>query len=127
MSEKARDDAGQYSSKVTDQDILKVFDFETSSEEPMLKTSEIVNGLVEHFDIHVSGETVRRRLEKMQEEGLVASKQFGARAVGWTALVAPALSKEIEQSIEQTPDYADVADDELTTHEELKEDLGIDG
>jgi len=64
MSEKARDDTGQYSSKVTDQDILKVFDYQTSAEEPMLKASEIVNGLSEHFDIHVSGETVRRRLQK---------------------------------------------------------------
>jgi phenylalanyl-tRNA synthetase beta subunit len=95
MSDRTRDSSGQYSGKVTEQDILKAFDYETDPTEPMLKVSEIVTSLREHFGIDVSGETVRRHLRSMEESGDVASKEFGARAVGWTALVAPSVSPDI--------------------------------
>lgn len=87
MGEKVRDGRGKYSSKVTRKDILNVFDRECSRAEPMLKTSEIVDALRDHFQIDVSGETVRRHLKQMEGDEEVASKKFGARAKGWTSLV----------------------------------------
>jgi hypothetical protein len=116
MSENARDTGGRFSKKLTEQDLLKVFDYETNNEEPMLTASEIVTGLHEHFDIDVSGETVRRRLESMEEEGTVSSKRFGARAVGWTALVAPRLDPDVAAEADE---LADADRDEYTALEDL--------
>ena len=104
MSERVRDDHGKYDEKVTEQDILKAFDYEQSATEPMLKASEIRDALATHFGISVSGETVRRRLEEMEAKDMVASKQFGARAVGWTALVGPELRTDVREEVEAARD-----------------------
>jgi len=121
MAGRVHDDSGDYKTKLTEQDVLKAFDYETSPEEPMLKVSEINSALEDHFEIDVSGETVRRRLSEMEEDGLVASKQFGARAVGWTALVGPRLSDEVHEASDRS-----LEDEDTTPLEEVADDLGVD-
>lgn len=122
MSGKTRDSGGKYSGKVSEQDILKAFDFECSAAEPMLKTSEIVAALDEHFSIEVSGETVRRHLKQMESDGLVASKQFGARATGWTALVGPRLSDEVTAESDRILRETE----EWTSLDAVADDVGVD-
>ncbi|QLH83234.1 winged-helix domain-containing protein [Halosimplex pelagicum] len=116
MSENARDTGGRYSRKLTEQDLLKVFDYETDAEEPMLAASEIVDALYDRFDIDVSDETVRRRLRSMEDDGTVSSKRFGARAVGWTALVAPRLDPDVAADADE---LADADRDEYTALNDL--------
>lgn len=120
MSDRTRDSAGQYSGKVTEQDILKVFDYQTDAAEPMLKVSEIVDSLRDDFGIDVSGETVRRHLRSMEESGDVASKKFGARAVGWTALVGPRLAEDVAAEADRA------RDEETTSLDAVAEDVGVD-
>jgi len=95
MSNRARNDSGKYTDKLTEQDVLKAFDYETTPEEPMLTATEITDALAEHFDIEVSSQTVRRWLGEMESDGKVVSKKFGASAVGWTALVGPRLADDV--------------------------------
>ena len=64
MSNRARNNSGTYTDKLTEQDVLKAFDYETTAEAPMLTASEITDAVAEHFDIEVSSETVRRRLRE---------------------------------------------------------------
>jgi hypothetical protein len=116
VTENARDTDGRFSRKLTEQDLLKVFDYETDAEEPMLTASEIVTALREHFDINVSDETVRRRLESMEAEGMVSSKRFGARAVGWAALVAPRIDPDVAADADE---LADADRDEYTALDDL--------
>ncbi|QSW98233.1 winged-helix domain-containing protein [Haloterrigena alkaliphila] len=91
-----RDDAGRFEETVTEQDILKVFDYE---DDPVLTTTEVADGL-RRFGKSITSEGVRRRLEGMTEEGLVSRKKFGARAVGWWAEVAPELDAETVDRVE---------------------------
>jgi predicted ArsR family transcriptional regulator len=120
MSNRVRDDTGEYTGKLTEQDLLKAFDYETTAEEPMLKVSELVAALETHFDIEVSGQTVRRHLQQMEDDGQVASKQFGASAVGWTALVGPRLAEDVRADAE------DARLEDAVSLEEVAEDVGID-
>jgi DNA-binding Lrp family transcriptional regulator len=103
--------------ELTEQDVLKAFDYETSAAEPMLTTSEITDALAGHFDIEVSSETVRRRLGEMESDGLVASKECDASAVGWTALVGPRLSDDVLADIEATE--GELERGETRSHDEL--------
>ena len=80
-----RDEGGRFAEKITSQDILKAFD---ASDEPVLSATEIAE------EFGVTRQTITRRLNEMAEEGLVESKQMGARSVAWWATVAPALSPE---------------------------------
>ena len=97
MSEnQPRDEGGEFGEKVTEQDILKVFD---ATEDPFLTTSEIAEQLP------VSRQAVHHRLEQMREKGLVDKKKTGARGAGWWATVAPRLDPEVA-------DHADSADRE---------------
>ena len=89
--EQDRNEKGQFGSKMTDQDVLKAFDY---AEDPMVTAREVRDLLDEEFGIIVTKEAVRNRLQQLEAEGTVRSKQFGARAVGWQALVAPRLSEE---------------------------------
>jgi repressor of nif and glnA expression len=82
-----RDDTGRFTETVTEQDILKVFDYD---DDPALSAGEIADGL-RRFGKQLTREGVRQRLEQMHENGLVSRKKFGARAVGWWAEVAPEL------------------------------------
>ncbi|WP_420182866.1 helix-turn-helix domain-containing protein (plasmid) [Haloarcula sp. KBTZ06] len=117
MSERVHDDDGTFGSKLTEQDVLKAFDYETGPKEPMLTTSEITDALAKHFDIEVSSETVRRRLGEMESDGKVVSKKFGARAKGWAALVAPELSDSVKADIEATE--GELERGETVSHDEL--------
>lgn len=91
-----RDDAGRFEETVTEQEMLKVFDYE---DDPVLTASEVADGL-RRFGKHMTPEGVRNRLEGMAEEGLVSRKKLGARAVGWWAEVAPALDAETAETVD---------------------------
>ena len=117
MNNRARNDSGKYTDKLTEQDVLKTFDYEVAPEAPMLTVGEVRDALGEHFDIEVSGETVRRRLGQMEEQELVASKTFGASAKGWSALVGPQLSDDVLADIEATE--GELERGETVSHDEL--------
>ncbi|XVH33876.1 helix-turn-helix domain-containing protein (plasmid) [Haloferacaceae archaeon DSL9] len=113
MSEgQPRNDAGRFGEKVTEQDILKIFD---TADEPFMTTTEIAN------ELPVSREAVYYRLSQMLEKGDVGKKKAGARSVGWWAEVAPRLSPEAQRQ-------ADAASRENTvSQDEMKRRLGMDG
>lgn len=81
------DETGRFTETVTEQDILKGFDY---ADDPVLSAREVADGL-RRFDEQLTPEGVRNRLEEMHDAGLVERKEFGARAVGWWATVAPEL------------------------------------
>lgn len=91
-----RDDAGRYKETVTDQEILKVFDYE---DDPVLTAQEVADGLT-RFGKQLTTAGVRNRLEQLQGEGIVSRKEFGARAVGWWAKVAPELETKVAREVE---------------------------
>lgn len=91
-----RDEAGRFEKTVSEQEILKVFDYE---DDPVLTTAEVADGLG-RFGKQLTPEGVRNRLEEMAQDGLVSRKKFGARAVGWWAEVAPELDEETAQTID---------------------------
>ncbi|MEF8830565.1 MAG: winged-helix domain-containing protein [Halobacteriales archaeon] len=91
-----RDDSGRFEESVTEQDILKVFDYE---DDPVLTVPEVAEGL-RRFGVQITPEGVRNRLEEMDEKGLVSRKKLGARAVGWWAEVAPELDSSTIETVE---------------------------
>ena len=91
-----RDEVGRFDETVTDQEILKVFDYE---DDPVLTASEVADGLG-RFGKQLTSEAVRIRLQQMAEEGLVNRKKLGARAVGWWAEVAPKLASETADEVD---------------------------
>lgn len=91
-----RDDSGRFTETATDQQLLKVFDYE---DDPVLTAQEVADGL-KRFGVQLSSEAVRQRLLQLEEEGLVSRKEFGARAVGWWAEVAPKLSEDTSETVE---------------------------
>jgi repressor of nif and glnA expression len=91
-----RDDAGRFDETVSEQEILKVFDYE---DDPVLTAPEVAEGL-ERFGKQITSEGIRNRLEAMADKGLVSRKKLGARAVGWWAEVAPELAAETAETIE---------------------------
>ncbi|AZQ16059.1 winged-helix domain-containing protein [Halorubrum sp. PV6] len=91
-----RDEAGRFEKTVTEQDILKIFDYE---DDPVLTAPEVADGL-RRFGKQITPEGVRNRLEEMADKGLVSRKKLGARAVGWWAEVAPELADETAECIE---------------------------
>lgn len=99
-----RDEGGRFAEKVTEQGILKVFD---AADEPVLSASEIAE------EFGVARQTITRRLKDMADEGLVESKQIGARAVAWWATVAPALSPEAAARADAADRESAVSLDEL--------------
>ena len=91
-----RDDTGQFTQSVTEQEILKVFDYE---DDPVLTATEVAEGL-RRFGVQITPEGVRNRLEEMDENDLVSRKKVGARAVGWWAEVAPELDSTTAKTID---------------------------
>lgn len=98
-----RDDRGQFGPKMSDQEVLKAFDY---AEDPMVTAGEVRDLLEEEVGVVVTKEAVRNRLKQLEGEGLVRSKEFGARAVGWHALVAPRLSEEAADRSEERRETA---------------------
>jgi len=90
--ERNRSDTGEFTTEVSEQDILLVFD---STEEPFMTASEIAD------ELPITRDTVLRRLKRMEEKGLVGHKKAGARAVGWWAEVAPKLDPELAEELEE--------------------------
>jgi repressor of nif and glnA expression len=95
-----RDKTGQFEETVTDQEILKVFDYE---DDPVLSASEVADGL-RRFEKQITSEGIRNRLEAMAEDGLVSRKKLGARAIGWWAEVAPELDAETAETVDARKD-----------------------
>jgi hypothetical protein len=115
MATQGRDDDGQFSEKIRDQDILKAFDFEATADDPYLTVGEVRDALAAHWDIHVTDEAVRHRLNQMTEDDRVAKRQFGP-GVAYRALVGPEPSDEVKAVAEE----ARTADrDEMTPLDEL--------
>ncbi len=101
MSMQGRDDGGRFNEKVRDQDILKAFDYEATAGEPYLSAGEVTEALARHWEIRVSTETVRTRLERMIEDEKIARREFGA-GVAYKALVGPRLAADrVEKSDER--------------------------
>jgi hypothetical protein len=94
MASRNRDDRGQFSRKVQDQDLLKAFDFEATDDDPFLTVSEVAVALATHFGVDVNNETVRVRLEAMLDSGTVDRRQFGP-GVAYRALVGPELAPDV--------------------------------
>ncbi|WP_089649797.1 winged-helix domain-containing protein [Halobacterium hubeiense] len=92
-----RDEAGRFEETITEQDVLKVFDYE---DDRVLTAPEVAEGL-RRFGKQITAEGVRNRLEKMSDEGLVSRKKLGARAVGWWAEVAPELEAKTAKTVEK--------------------------
>lgn len=90
-----RDNAGRFDETVTEQDILKVFDYE---DDPVLTAPEVADGL-RRFGKQMTSEGVRNRLEQMTEKEVVSRKKLGARAVAWWAEVAPELDTEAAETV----------------------------
>jgi len=91
-SKRTRGEGGKFEEKVTEQDMLKVFD---RADVPVLTASDLADVLP------VGRDTVYRRLRDMNDEGLVGKKEAGARAVVWWAKVAPELSDEAKERVEE--------------------------
>jgi hypothetical protein len=91
-SKRTRDEGGKFEEKVTEQDILKIFD---RADTPVLTASDLADALP------VGRDAVYRRLSDMHDGGLVGKKDAGARAVVWWAKVAPELSDEAKERVEE--------------------------
>lgn len=98
-----RDDGGRFEETVTEQEILKVFDYE---DDPVLTATEVAEGLG-RFGTQLTPEGVRNRLNEMAEIGLVGRKTVGARAVAWWAEVAPALDQDAAATVDARKDVDD--------------------
>jgi DNA-binding MarR family transcriptional regulator len=93
MSEnRPRREDGTFEEEVTEQEILKVFDY---SDDPVLTAKEIAD------ELDTTSVTVTRHLKEMLEDDLVGRKETGANAVAWWAKVAPRLSEETKKAVEE--------------------------
>jgi repressor of nif and glnA expression len=93
MSEnRPRDEGGKFTGRVSDQDILKIFD---RVGEPMT-APELAD------ELPLTNDGVTYRLKKMRERDLVGRKEAGAHAVVWWAKVAPELSDESKARVEES-------------------------
>jgi len=115
MSEHSRDESGQFSPKVTAQDVLKAFD---RTDDPFLTAPELADTL------GVTRHTITRRLREMQETGLVDRKEAGSHAVVWWAERAPRLSAEARAGVEASREQIERG--ETVSQDEMKQRLGID-
>jgi orotate phosphoribosyltransferase-like protein len=114
--EQQHDEGGQFTEKVSEQDILKVFD---RADAPFLASGEVAD------ELPISREAVNYRLNRMREDSRVERKEVGARAVGWWATVAPAPSAETLRDIEATE--GEVERGETVSQSAMKQRLGMDG
>ena len=81
MATQDRDEDGQFREKMRDQDVLKTFDFETTEDDPYLTVAEVATGLADRWNIDVTEEGVRARLERMRDDGSVEKRWFGPSAL----------------------------------------------
>jgi predicted transcriptional regulator len=116
MSEQQRDDSGEFTAKVSNQDVLKAFD---TADAPVLTANELAE------ELSLSRSAMNHRLNRMRDDGLVERKQTGARAVAWWATVAPAPSAETLRDIEATE--GELERGETVNQAAMKQRLGMDG
>ena len=116
MATQDRNDRGQFEGKMRDQDLLKAFDFEATAEDPYLTVSEVADALATHWDIDVTDEAVRTRLDGMCDDGTVTKREFGP-GVAYRALVGPELADDVEAALEDTTGELDAG--ETTSHDEV--------
>jgi len=109
MATQDRDDKGRFDEKVREQDILKAFDFEATVDDPYLTATEVTAALARHWDIDVTSEAVRTRLEQMREDDLLARRQFGP-SVAYRALVGPRLSDEVKTATDAVGSFDEASD-----------------
>lgn len=100
MAAQGRDDSGRFDEKVRDQDLLKAFDFEATADDPYLTVGEVTESLARHWDIQVSNEAVRTRLEELCETGEISRREFGP-GVAYKALVGPELAEDRAETSEE--------------------------
>ena len=120
MATQDRDEDGQFGEKMSDQEVLKAFDFEATDDDPYLTVSEVRDALDGHWDIDVTDEAVRTRLGRMCDDGTVEKRRFGP-GVAYRATVAPRLSDDTEAAA--TAVEGELANGETESHEELWERL----
>lgn len=116
MSEQQRDESGKFGEKVTDQDVLKVFDY---ADAPVLTAAEVAD------ELPLSQSAMNTRLNRMREDGLVDRKRTGARAVAWWSKVAPAPSAETLRDIDVTE--GELERGETVSQADMKRRLDMDG
>lgn len=104
MSEAGDGGGDRRERKISDQDVLKVFD---NADEPVLTASEIAEALP------VTRQAVNYRLNRMHEEGTVDRKNAGASAVVWWATVAPQLSDAAREAADNADRANAVSLDDL--------------
>ena len=116
MATQNRDDQGRFSETLRDQDILKAFDFEATADDPYLTVSEVTDALAHHWDIDVTDEAVRQRLESLRDNGTVTKRRFGP-GVAYKPEVGPELSEAVTADSEAVADEYDHG--ETTSHDDL--------
>lgn len=114
MSNRSRNERGQFADELSEQEILKLFDRE---EAPFLTAPEIAS------EFGVTRQAVTYRLKQMQEKDLVGRKKSGASAVGWWAEVAPRLSPEARAGVEESREQIERG--ETVSQDKMKHRLGI--
>jgi hypothetical protein len=116
MGTSGRNACRQNEGEIRDQDILKVFDFETTVEDPSLTVSEVAEALATHWGIEVTDEAVRTRLEQMRDDDTISKRELGP-GVAYRALVGPELADDVEATLEETEGELEAG--ETTSHDDL--------
>jgi DNA-binding IclR family transcriptional regulator len=116
MNEQQRDDSGEFTEKVSTQDVLKVFD---AADAPVLTARELAD------ELSLSRSAMNHRLNRLHDKGLVDRKETGSRAVAWWATVAPQLSDEAIAGVEESDRQRERG--ETVSMAEMKRRLEMDG
>lgn len=87
MSERVRDEDGQFVETITPERVLGVM---RSVDAPVVTASDIAD------ELGCTPEAVSKKLAQLQTQGRVARRQVGARAVVWWLTEQPALETEGE-------------------------------
>ena len=85
MSERVRDDEGQFVETITPERVLGVM---RAAETPVVTASDIAD------ELECTPEAVTKKLKQLQEQDRVARRQVGARAVVWWLTEQPALETD---------------------------------
>jgi hypothetical protein len=91
MSERVRDDDGQFVETITPERVLAVM---RDADAPVVTASDIAE------DLGCTPEAVTTKLKQLRDQGRVTRRQVGARAVVWWLTEPPALESEGEHDPE---------------------------
>lgn len=90
MSEQERDESGEFTEKMSDQDVLEAFE---SADAPVLTANELAEQL------SVSRSAMHYRLKRMRENGLVDRKKAGSRSVVWWRVNAKTTAEPLRELV----------------------------